>query len=379
MKKLSAITAILLILVLSLSAVPVLAAEGEPPKLIALTFDDGPGEYTSELLDGLHERDAHVTFFMVGQNAAAYPEIVRRAWEDGHQICSHTYNHTDLKELSYSDVRNEVERTDATLDNAIGQDLNYWLRPPYGSYDDTVLNRVDVPCVFWSVDTLDWKSLRSAAAYTEFIDLARDGAIVLMHDIHKTTIPAALSAIDTLKQEGYEFVTVSELFARRGIDASSGNIYFSAYPGDNGTEPALTEPIISCDRTEDGKKYSISGDERAKLYYTTDGSFPEPGNCKLYEEPFFTDEDAEVMAVCVRSWNGERSKVVSENALPSTPDTNVDTSDNENSDDTSSSKESDESQAPNKSNRFPAFIGLCCIALLCFLILRPRKHSAHKR
>ena len=100
MKELSAKIAILLILIILMSTVTVSAAADEPSKLVALTFDDGPGPYTQQLLDGLRERGAHVTFFMLGQNASYYPETVRRAWEDGHQICSHTYGHKSLKALS---------------------------------------------------------------------------------------------------------------------------------------------------------------------------------------------------------------------------------------------------------------------------------------
>lgn len=381
MKKLSAITAIILILILIMSAVPVFAAEDEPPKLIALTFDDGPGNYTPDLLDGLRDRGAHVTFFMLGQNAAAYPDIVRRAWEEGHQICSHTYGHRDLKELSYSDLRSEVERTDATFDNAIGQDLSYWLRPPYGSYDDTVLNRVGVPCVYWSVDTLDWKTLNSEAAYTEFVNSARDGAIILMHDIHRTTIPAALSAIDTLMQEGYEFVTVTELLARRGIAAGSGNMYFYAYPGDRGTERALTEPIIRCDHSDEGKTVFIRGDKRAKIYYTTDGSIPTPGNSALYEEPFLTSENAEVRAVCVRSWNGERSEVVTESTPPTPLDLTIAA---QHTGKHSKPPRKSPTKSPNKSpNESPnghmlgrtlAFIVVCVVAIICTRLVRPRSH-----
>ena len=374
MKKLSAVAAILLIIMLFIGSVPAFAAQGESPKLIALTFDDGPGQYTPELLDGLRERNAHVTFFMLGQNAAYYPETVRRAWEEGHQICSHTYGHRDLKELSYTDVRNEIELTDAALDNAIGQDLSYWLRPPYGSYDDTVLNRVGVPCVYWSVDTLDWQSLSSSAAYTEFINSARDGAIVLMHDIHKTTIPAALSAIDTLMQEGYEFVTVSELLARRGITAGSGKMYFYAYPGDNDTESALREPIIKCDHTDDGKRVFIRGDERAKIYYTTDGSIPTPGNSRLYEEPFLTAEDTAVRAVCVRNWNGERSEVVTETTAPTPLNVTLATpQSNAKSHKAHKAPQAHDGQDEPMLGRALAFLALCSVVLIGSFIIRPRK------
>lgn len=312
MKRLPVKTALLLILILIFNALPISASAEAAQKLIALTFDDGPGKYTQELLDGLRERGVRVSFFVLGQNVKSYPETVRRAWEEGHQICCHTYHHYELTRLSDDDIRRELELTDAAIDEALGHDFDYWLRPPYGSHNKHVLSLTGVPCFYWSVDTRDWESLNSDAAYKEFMRAAKDGSIVLMHDIHKTTIPAALRAIDTLMADGYEFVTVSELLSRRGIEAEPGKIYFSAYPEERGTEPALIAPTISYERTPEGKKVVIEGDERAKIYYTTDGQLPEPGNCEEYEQPFYIDEDTEVKAVCVRSWNGGRSDVVSE-------------------------------------------------------------------
>lgn len=313
MKKLSKKTAFLLGLILLISTLPVPAYAGGAKKLIALTFDDGPGKYTQELLDGLRERGVHVSFFVLGQNAEADPDTVRRAWEEGHQICCHTYDHAELTRLSESAVLRELALTDEILDKALGQDFDYWLRPPYGSYNDSVLSLAGVPCFYWSVDTRDWESLNTDAAYAEFIRAARDGSIVLMHDIHKTTVPAALRAIDTLSEEGYEFVTLRELFSRRGIEAQPGKIYFSAYPdGETETLPALSDPKIGYKPTAEGKKVFISGDGRAEIYYTTDGTDPQPGHGELYAEPFWIDETTEVRAICVRSWNGERSSVITE-------------------------------------------------------------------
>jgi len=229
---------LLLALVMVAALLPTVTSKAAGEKLIAVTFDDGPGQYTSTLLDGLKQRGAKATFFMQGINAASYPAVVKRAWLEGHQVCSHSYNHPQLTTLSSADVRSQLTRTDSILDNAIGLDMSYMLRPPYGSYNQNVLNIAGVPCLYWSVDTLDWKSRNADSVYNEFIRSARDGSIVLLHDIYSTSVTGALRAIDTLQARGFEFVTVDELFYRRGITMQNARIYFDAYPGAAGTAAA---------------------------------------------------------------------------------------------------------------------------------------------
>lgn len=307
MKKLRKMITVTLSLIMLAACVPFAASAKESSKLIAFTFDDGPGAYTEKLLDGLSERGAKVTFFMTGQNAAARPDTVKRAWLEGHQICSHTYDHAQLTAISGARVDEELSRTEEILNEAIGYKLSYSLRPPYGSYNKSVLKRAGVPCYYWSVDTRDWESRNTDSVYYQIMHAARDGSIVLMHDIHKTTVPAALKAIDKLKEQGYEFVTLNELLVRRGIEPTAGNIYFYAYPDENGTGEALSAPEISFTQGLDGQKVSISGDSRADIYYTTDGSEPMPDNSTRYEGSFAAENGAVVKAVCVYDWNGFKS------------------------------------------------------------------------
>lgn len=312
MRKIKSLSVFLMTIIILLGAVPVFSGADGARKLIALTFDDGPGKYTDELLDGLRERGAFVTFFVLGQNAEYYPDTVRRAWSDGHQICSHTYDHAQLTDIGDERIRSELTKADAAIDAALGEDNTYWLRPPYGSYSDHIMDMAGVPGVYWSVDTLDWQSLDADAAYKAFIDAAYDGAIVLMHDIYKTTVSAALRAVDTLMDQGYEFVTVKELMYERGINALAGKMYFDARPGESGTVPGISKPTVSYERTPDGKRVFISGDERFDIYYTTDGATPLPGTAKRYEGCFEISENSVVNAVSVRDWNGGRSPIASE-------------------------------------------------------------------
>ena len=305
----SAVIMLALSILSSLFCTP--ASADENAKLIALTFDDGPGAYTEELLDGLKERGAHVSFFIVGQNAEWNADTVKRAWAEGHQICCHTYNHIQLTKHSKSEIKESLAKTNAILDKAVGFDLDYALRPPYGSYDDKVLSAAGTPCYYWSVDTRDWESKNEEASYAEFMKAARDGSIVLMHDVHKTTIPAALRAIDELKSQGFEFVTLNEMLVRRGITPSSGKIYFSAYPDEHGTGAPLSSPVIHCDALSGGRRVSIDGDPRAKIFYTTNGETPDPGNSTQYTGSFDAPADAVITAVCVYDWNGFVSKPAS--------------------------------------------------------------------
>ena len=238
----------LLALVLSVMMVMTLlpfgaSASGE--KLIAVTFDDGPSQYTSQLLDGLAARGVKATFFMLGQMAESRTGIVKRAWEEGHQICSHTYGHPNLNTLSSAQIASQFSRTDNILDNALGFDARYMVRPPYGNYTQNVLNIAGVPCFYWSVDTRDWESRNSDSVYNMFLRYARDGSIVLLHDVYPTSVTGALRAIDTLKAQGYEFVTVAELFYRRGVTLENAKIYYDCYPNSNGTASALSMPQIT--------------------------------------------------------------------------------------------------------------------------------------
>lgn len=312
MKKMRKIVTLLLTALLLVGLVPPTADAAGSSKLIALTFDDGPSSAnTGRLLDGLKARGAHVTFFMTGQNARSNPGLVKRAYEEGHQICSHTYDHALLTNLSNSEIKNEVNKTKKALDDAIGYNLKYSLRPPYGGYNDRVLSAVGTPCYFWSVDTRDWESRNATAAYNMFMKYAKDGSIVLMHDSHSTTVTAALNAIDTLQKQGYQFVTVNELQVRRGVTPTVGKIYFDVYPDSHGTDKPLSEPVISYKSTSEGGRVTITGDSRAKIYYTTDGTDPTPKNGKRYTGSFSINDKTTVKAISVVYWNGFKTGIVS--------------------------------------------------------------------
>jgi len=210
-----------------ISVLPVNAGAASGGKLVALTFDDGPGKYTEELLDGLEARGVTATFFMLGSLAEEYPELLERMAKNGHQLASHTYSHSQLTKLSMSQLKKEISDTNNVLALA-GGEQTYYIRPPYGFYNTAVKKAANAPIILWSVDPLDWKYRNTATVTNNILKTVKDGDIILLHDIHETSVKAALNVIDRLQPEGYEFVTVSELLRRRGVEAENGGVYSCA-------------------------------------------------------------------------------------------------------------------------------------------------------
>lgn len=184
---------------------------------IAMTFDDGPhAQLTPKLLDMLKARNIKATFYVVGQNAAEYPDILKRMVAEGHEIANHSWNHTALNKLGAEGLRSQIEKTNAAIVQATGiKPTN--LRPPYGATNAALNKKLDeqygLKVILWSVDPLDWKYRNSSRVATQIIQGAHPGAIILAHDIHATTVAAMPEAFDALLAKGYKFVTVSELLA----------------------------------------------------------------------------------------------------------------------------------------------------------------------
>ncbi|MGI6095721.1 MAG: polysaccharide deacetylase family protein [Lachnospiraceae bacterium] len=192
--------------------------------MIALTFDDGPGKFTDRLLDCLEENNSKATFFMLGQNAQQYPEIVKREYDLGMELGNHTYDHTLLTRLDPEQMVGEINQTQDILTNAAGSSATV-MRPPGGAYDDTVLSVMELPVVLWSIDTLDWKTKNVQNTIDVTLNNVTDGSIVLLHDIHETTVEAACQLIPELVNRGYKLVTVSEMAREKGITLDAGTVY----------------------------------------------------------------------------------------------------------------------------------------------------------
>lgn len=186
--------------------------------MLALTYDDGPGEYTNELLDCLEENNAKATFFMLGQNVEVYPDVPKRMLELGCEIGTHSWDHPNLFQCSYDEVANQFTKTDDALIAACGQAATV-ARAPYGNSNEDIRAIVDKPFFMWSLDSLDWSYLDAEKDYDVIMngDLT-DGSIILMHDIHRPSIDASLRIIPELVEKGYKLVTLSEMAEAKGVD-----------------------------------------------------------------------------------------------------------------------------------------------------------------
>ncbi|MFL6589380.1 MAG: polysaccharide deacetylase family protein [Chthoniobacterales bacterium] len=184
---------------------------------IALTFDDGPNAtLTPKLLDLLAARHLKATFFVVGQNAADHPEILKRAVKEGHEIANHSWSHPNLGKMSDEAVRRELQKTDDAIVAAIGKRPTL-LRPPYGSITahqkKWIHEEFGYRIIIWDVDPLDWKRPGPSVVTARILKETVPGSIVLAHDIHAPTIEAMPATFDQLMKKGFKSVTVTELLA----------------------------------------------------------------------------------------------------------------------------------------------------------------------
>lgn len=198
-------------------------------KLVAITFDDGPGKYTAELLDFLKENEVRVTFFLLGINASRYGDLIKRMDAEGHAIGNHSNNHPNFTTLSAAGVLAQIDKCNAAIRKAAGHNAVV-LRCPGGSNNATVkkvAKKAGLPIIHWSLDTLDWKLQdKDKILDRTFNDIGvKDGDIILLHDIHRQSVDAAKEMILRLKKEGYTFVTVPELLSVRMDGMQAGQVY----------------------------------------------------------------------------------------------------------------------------------------------------------
>ncbi|MCC2230712.1 MAG: polysaccharide deacetylase family protein [Lachnospiraceae bacterium] len=180
-------------------------------KRIAITFDDGPHRlYTPKLLDGLKERGIHATFFLVGENIGNNEALVKRMAEEGHLIGNHTFSHVQLTKMKKEDACREVQQTNERICAVTGAPVLY-IRPPYGSWNDELQAEIPMTVTLWNLDSEDWKSQNTGKIVELVESEAKEGSIILLHDIFDTSVEAALRIVDDLTAQGYTFVTVDEL------------------------------------------------------------------------------------------------------------------------------------------------------------------------
>lgn len=207
---------------------------GPPPvdcavlRCVAITFDDGPGTETPRLLQELAARGVLATFFLVGNRVGANAATARAIADAGHAIGNHTWSHPDLTEVDEATRLSEIDRTTQAITEATGRRPTS-VRPPYGAIDDAVgtdLAAAGFPAVLWSVDSRDWESKDAVATTAQVLDHVKPGSVVLLHDIHASTVDAVPGILDALAAQGYTFVTVDALFGTM----QPGERYFARPP-----------------------------------------------------------------------------------------------------------------------------------------------------
>ncbi len=196
--------------------------------MVALTFDDGPGPFTMELLEHLEAHQARATFFMVGYNVPNHPKTIQKMKGIGCEIGNHSTNHAKLAGHQAPAIAAEIQTTDFYLSQILGHGSTLF-RPPYGATDEVVQTTANLPLVMWSMDTLDWESKNPVAIRDHVLGGVKDGDVILLHDIHQTTVQAMTELIPLLKQRGYQLVTVSEMAAARGVQMQNGAKYYDFY------------------------------------------------------------------------------------------------------------------------------------------------------
>ena len=180
-------------------------------KKVALTFDDGPHpRYTEQLLEGLRKRNVRVTFFVLGQSAELYPDLIWEMAQDGHLIGNHTYSHIQLTRRNGQRFAEELQKTDAVIFEITGQHTEF-VRPPYGAWDKRYEESLNMIQVLWNVDPLDWCCSDAGTVVSRVLEKTDENSIILLHDVYASSVEAALAIIDELSAQGYEFVTVDEI------------------------------------------------------------------------------------------------------------------------------------------------------------------------
>lgn len=201
-------------------------SEFKDKKLLAFTFDDGPSDGpTNKLLDNLEKYNARVTFFVLGSRVNSYSSSLKRAYEMGNTIGSHTYSHLNLFQLEDYDVMKEINNTNDAIEKVLGFRPKY-LRAPYGNTNTHIKELSNMYTILWNVDTEDWKYKDAEKIKDNIVNHAHDGAIILLHDIYNASVEGALLAMEELQDE-YAFVSLEEMIELKGITLDKSKSYFN--------------------------------------------------------------------------------------------------------------------------------------------------------
>ena len=183
----------------------------DPTKpVVALTFDDGPSRYTEEILETLRRNEVCATFFVLGNKVEDYQEVLKKSVSYHNELGNHSYNHKWLSRLPINSLKEQIEKTQQVLQETLSYQPKY-LRPTYGSVNDRIRKNTELKIVLWTVDTKDWKITNVDRIIEKATTNIKDGDIILMHDIFERSSQALEKIIPILKEQGFQFVTISEL------------------------------------------------------------------------------------------------------------------------------------------------------------------------
>ncbi|GAA4369068.1 hypothetical protein GCM10023166_16480 [Paeniglutamicibacter cryotolerans] len=181
-------------------------------KCVALTFDDGPGAYTEDLLNLLDTYQAKATFFVIGKDVQKHPQVLKDTASRGHEIGNHSWAHQDLSKMSVSAAERDLDKTAAAVKQVTGSNPTL-IRPPFGALPAALKKDLSTPIALWSIDTQDWLT-RDTKKTIKAAEAAKPGSIVLMHDIHESTLKAMPAVLKDLKGRGFHFVTVTQILGK---------------------------------------------------------------------------------------------------------------------------------------------------------------------
>lgn len=196
-------------------------------KMVALTFDDGPNYNTSKILEILNKYNVSATFFVLGSKIPSNEKIIKMMDEYGMEIGNHTYSHKLMTKMDSEHIIKEIKDTNELIYKVINRYPKV-VRPSYGSFNKKIKESIDMPIIIWDIDTLDWKSHNSTKIVSRVMNKVSDGDIILMHDIYSATVKAVDIVIPNLINEGYQIVSVRELFYYKNVQLENGKVYGKA-------------------------------------------------------------------------------------------------------------------------------------------------------
>ena len=161
---------------------------------------------------------------MLGENVERFPDVVKRMHDSGMELGNHSYDHTILTSTTKDGVLQQMKKTNDAIEDACGVPADV-MRPPGGSYNESVANLVGLPIITWSIDTRDWATRNADNTYKVIMNDVEDGSIVLMHDIHESSIEASLRLIPDLIEKGFRLVTIRQMAEQKGITLENGVDY----------------------------------------------------------------------------------------------------------------------------------------------------------